>query len=351
MPTNPFSNQIIHRGLLQQIFPYLSGQELEALLRSIDKDLQVPLRVDASSTPDLTISIGPGVVDNTVSGRQKSIPHIQNAIPNFTSGTVTFPSVDGGNIVVTPGADLTLAINPNEYIKVLLSLDSTGQIIVTLGPSDPVEANATVPVPVANTLPFAYVSLFNNAGIIENIAQNKIFQFGSGGGGSGSGNVQAGFAQEVPIGNGDTDIVVVFPTPLPGVNYVVQAQMVNIVDANPQFQDIIITNKTVNGFTANWNAPTDSANYVLAYIVPVVQEHTGEKEIPLAAESLTISLPFDYGNTNYTVVAQMVNIVDGFPQFQAVVVTDKTNLTFTVSWNSPTDSANYRLAFHVAQFQ
>lgn len=348
--TNPFSNQIISRDLLQQIFPYLSGQQLDTLLKSIDKDLQVPLRVDASSTPDLVVTIGPGIVNNNISGRQKSIPHIQNAIPNFTSGTITFPSVDGGTITVSPGSNLTLAINPNEYIKVLISLDSTGQLIVTLGPSDPVEANATVPPPVANCLPVAYISLFNNAGIIENISQNKIFQFG-GGGGSGSGSVQQGFAQEVAIGSGDTDVTVVFPTPMPGVNYVIQAQMVNTTDPNPQFQDIVITNKTVNGFTANWSSPTDSANYKLAYIVPVVQEHTGEKALSLGVDSLTISLPFDYGTTNYTVVAQLLNIVDPNPQFQAVVVTAKTNLTFTVSWNSPTDSANYRLAFHVAQFQ
>jgi len=350
MQRNPFANQTISRDLLQQIFPYLSGQQLDTLLKSIDKDLQAPLRVDASSTPDLVVTIGPAIVNNTISGRQKSIPHIQNAIPAFTSGTITFPSLNGGNITVSPGSNTTLTCPPNEYIKVLISLDSSGDLIVTQGVSDLAEANAIVPAPVANTLPVAYISLFNNAGIVQSVVQNKIFQFGGGGGG-GSGSIQAGFAQEIAIPDAVQSVAVNFPSALPGTNYVIQAQFVNITDINPQFQDIIITNKTINGFTANWNAPTDSANYLLSYIVPVVQEHTGEKEIPDTADTLVISLPYTYAGTNYTIVATMVNIIDPNPQFQAVIVTAKTNLTFTVSWNSPVDSANYRLGFHVAQFQ
>lgn len=43
--------------------------------------------------------------------------------------------------------------------------------------------------------------------------------------------------------------------------------MENTTDVNPQFQPMTITNKTVNGFTVNWNAPLDSSNYTLDWIV------------------------------------------------------------------------------------
>jgi hypothetical protein len=342
--------QSVYRGILQQLFPYMSGKQVDVLLSSIDFDLAPPLRTDASSSPDLTVHIGPSVVSNTVSGRQKSIPHIQNVIPTLTSGTVTFPAVNGGTIVVSPGSNSVLNLPVNEYCKVLLSLDSSGNIIVSQGAADPVEANAAVPPPVANTLPFAYVSLFNNAGVVQNVVQNKIFQFGSGGG-SGSGSVQAGFAQEVALSSGSTSKVVTFPSPLPGTNYVVLAQFVNETDPSPEFQDIVITNKSPNGFTANWNAPLDSSNYLLDYVVPVVQEQVGEAIVGNGVTSITVTLPIALAGPGYSVIAQLVNYVDGFPQFQTVAIVQKTSSTFTASWNNSTDSANYRLAYHVAQYQ
>lgn len=68
------------------------------------------------------------------------------------------------------------------------------------------------------------------------------------------------------LGNGVSSKVVTFSTPLASTNYAISAMLQNITDANPQFQPVTITAKTVNGFTATWNAPTDSANYSLEYM-------------------------------------------------------------------------------------
>lgn len=349
-PTLVNANQIVDRDILQEIFPYVSDQLLDLLLRSIDKDLTVPLRADASSTPNLVVSIGPAIVNNTVSGRQKSIPHIQNQIPVFTSGTVTFPSANGGTIVVSPGSNVTLNCPINQYVKILVSLDSTGNLIVSQGTSNAVEASALVPFPVSNTLPICYISLFNNGGVIQNVQQNKIFQFGGGGGG-GSGTPQAGFAQDVAIGAGQTSFTATFPTPLPGVNYVVLAGFTNLVDLTPQFQEVTVTAKTTTGFTATWNAPTDSANYVLSYVLPFVQMNSGERPVNLGDTFVTIDTPVGFAASNYVVVAGFVNLVDGAPQFQPIEVVAKNALNFTLRWNSPTDSANYRVAYHLAVYQ
>lgn len=348
-PRGQDARQIVSRDLLQQVFPNLSGRQLDELLRSIDKDLQVPMRMDASASPDLTVTIGPAIVNNTVSGRQKSIPHVNNAMPAFASGTITFPSADGGTITVSPGSSLTLSCPLNNYVKVLVSLDSSGNLVVTVGAAAPTMASATVPSPVANCLAIGYIVLLNSGGTIQPVNQSDIFQFAGGGGGSSA--VQAGFANEEPVGLGATSVNITFASPLPGVNYVAQVGWINELDPNPQYQDLVITNKTVNGFTVQWNAPTDTANYSIGYAVPVIQEQIGEPSIPLGATSLTVSIPIALSGTNYIVIPSFTNLVDASPQFQTPIVVARTDTTFTVEWNSPTDSANYRLSYRLAVHQ
>ena len=189
MSTRVDARQVISRDVLSQIFPNLSGQELDNLLRSIDSDLTAPLRLDASSTPDLVVSVGSGVVSNPESGRQQSISHVSGVIPDFTSGTITFPASSGGTITVSPGNNNTLTVSSNEYVKVLIYLNPNGDLNVIVGLSDPVEATAATPAPPSGTIPIGYVTLFNNAGTVDDIAQNKIFQFalGAGAGSDGGG--------------------------------------------------------------------------------------------------------------------------------------------------------------------
>lgn len=75
---------------------------------------------------------------------------------------------------------------------------------------------------------------------------------------------------EAAIGNGVTSVVVTFPANLQTGNTSprIDVEMINTTDANPQFQEVVITARSNTGFTATWNAPTDSANYKLAYFVP-----------------------------------------------------------------------------------
>lgn len=346
------ARQIVSRDILQEIFPYVPGQLLDELLRSIDRDLTVPLRADASSSPNLVITIGPAIVNNTVSGRQKSIPHVNNIIPTFTSGTITLPSSDTGTITVSPGASPTLNCPSGDFNKILVSLDSTGNLVLTQGTPNSLASNVAVPSPVTATIPICYFIVSNISGTIQPVVQNQIFQIAAGGGGSGGSSPPiAGFAQEVPISLGITSITVTFPSDLPGLSYIVQANFANYTDANPDFQPITITNKTISGFTAVWNAPTDTSNYFLDYIVPVVQVINGEVPVSLGDTSAIISLPYNFGGIAYSVVAGFVNIVDGSPQFQPIEIVGKTTTNFTLKWNAGCDSANYRVAYILAQYQ
>jgi len=343
------AKQTESRDLLSTLAPYIAKPLLDVLLRSLNADVQAPCRMDASATPDYVVSIQGSLVSNPESNRQHSIGHVGNLVPSFSSGTITFPASDGGNVVPSVGSNVALNCPSGQYVKVLVSLDSGANLVLTMGSPDSVEANALVPAPVPTATPVGYIKVHNTGGTIDAIEQADIVQFmGSGGGGSAA---QAGYAQEEAIPNAATSLTITFPSPLPSNVYTVNPQMVNVTDASPDFQPLTITNKTASGFTVTWNAPTDSANYKIAYITPVVQETIGESTIALGATSVTVSLPIALAGVNYSVIANLVNVVDGSPQFQPVTITAKTTTTFTASWNAPTDTADYRLAFQVAQFQ
>jgi len=163
-----------------------STTELDNLLDSIDSELTSPLRMDASTTPDLIVSIGAALIVNSENNRSRSIPHIGSLLPNdFASGTITFPATSGNPIVVSPGNNGTLTVTSNNYIKVLIYLDANGDLNVLPGIENASEAAASVLPSPTNTLPLGYITLFNNAGTVDAIVQAKVIQFGVGGGGGG----------------------------------------------------------------------------------------------------------------------------------------------------------------------
>lgn len=50
-----------------------------------------------------------------------------------------------------------------------------------------------------------------------------------------------------------------------GTGYAVTATMINTTDTNPEFQPITITATSTTGFTAKWNYPVATGNYVLSW--------------------------------------------------------------------------------------
>ena len=67
------------------------------------------------------------------------------------------------------------------------------------------------------------------------------------------------------IANAATSVSVVFDKPFKNSFYALVHSMENVTDSAPQFQTPITTAKSAAGFTASWNAPTDSANYYLSF--------------------------------------------------------------------------------------
>lgn len=73
-------------------------------------------------------------------------------------------------------------------------------------------------------------------------------------------------AGQQSIGSASTTQAVTFSSTLGTTNYGVSVVLKNTTDTNPQFQSLDITAKSATGFTATWNGPTDTANYVLEWI-------------------------------------------------------------------------------------
>lgn len=163
---------------------------LDSVIASINAELTPPGRLIASAPASLIVNIGSGTVTNPQTGRILSLPPINNLVPTFTGGTITFPSAHNGTITVSPGTNSILNCPTGQYVKVLVQLDQAGNISVVVGTPDAVLANALVPGGNTSFLSLGHITVRNIAGTVQNIANSAIAQFvgGGGTGGSGTGN-------------------------------------------------------------------------------------------------------------------------------------------------------------------
>lgn len=94
----------------------------------------------------------------------------------------------------------------------------------------------------------------------------------------------------VALSNGQQTVAVTFAVPYADANYIVTQEIRNTVDAQPIFLEIVDTVKTAAGFTATFNAPTDSVNYIFDYAV-VSQTAGGIGASPGTVTSVALALP------------------------------------------------------------
>lgn len=177
------------RDLLDQI----AGSavvDLNTILSSINSELTPPGRLIANSPASLVVNIGSGVVTSPGTTRNRSLPQIEGAVPTFTGGTITFPAATGGTITVSPGTNGTLTCPSGQFVKVLVQLNSAGNLSVAQG--TPAASAALADVPMGNTsaLSLGYIIISNVSGTIQNITNAELYQFDGGGGGGSSNTVQ-----------------------------------------------------------------------------------------------------------------------------------------------------------------
>jgi hypothetical protein len=185
MPSKINARQIVSRDVLDQI-AVAAGAELDNILRSINSNETAPLSLSAVGT-NRVVNIGSIFVTNPETSKNKTTPTINNALPNFTSGTVTAPATGAGSITVSAGSPLTIAMTANQFLKIGININNVGNISLSAGTAGSSLTAATAPAPISNTFSPGYIVLrTDSSNNMANILNSDIFQYVGGGGGGGS---------------------------------------------------------------------------------------------------------------------------------------------------------------------
>ena len=175
----------------------------EDIVSALDQDKNQPLRLFESTTPDANLNIAAQEFQ-MYNGVGKSVPPINNQIPDFVASTINFQTqaTTGGTINITWPTSTV-----GQYRLFGITLLSSGEIETIF--SEEQATLGALPNPgtvfVSGGLPIGWLELectnvagyFKTAGSTTNIIENKvgsdsrIHLFGAGGGSGGTGNADA----------------------------------------------------------------------------------------------------------------------------------------------------------------
>lgn len=262
-----------------------------------------------------------------------------------TGATATLQAFTAGRISITNASLTSIAGVPAGIDgQIVLLENDTGNNVTIL--NDDAGATATNRIYTGTN---SSITLTNKASVFLTYSTTNSRWMMTGG--SGGSNSTTGVTGSTALGSGVSSGTITFGTAQANTSYVLLVQLVNLTDTNPEFQTVVVTNKTTAGFSWKMNSPTDTTNYLIEYKILYsntnVGFQVGEQALSSGVTSATITLPVTLPTSTYVVVAEMTNYVDTNPAFQPLVVTAKTTGSFTVKWNSPTDTVNYNIAFNI----
>ena len=177
MATRIDTRQIRNRESLSNITPDINKQ-LNDLLSLIDSELTIPLRLIESDTPDRIINIESIIIQNEDTELSRTIHPINGILPNFTSGTIELPAASGNDIVVNPGENISLNIANDKFKKMLILIDSDGDLRLILGEDKDTKAEAHEEKILFNFgRAIGHVIIYNDNGDIQNVVNDDITQY------------------------------------------------------------------------------------------------------------------------------------------------------------------------------
>lgn len=218
MSGNFKSEQMEYRGALDQITAQgAAATTLESVLQSINANQKNPLALSAENPVSRTVNISGVSITNPAHGRKSTIPPIDGVIPTFNGGTLTLPASSGGSITASGfslASAYTLTVTSGNFIKILVALNQSGQIVLLFGVEGASESAATVPAVQSSVYTVGYLVAQNIAGVIQNISESNIYKFfsGSSGGGGSAGTIPLGGIIAVTTG-----LTGAFSVPVSGV--------------------------------------------------------------------------------------------------------------------------------------
>ncbi|MEE9574168.1 MAG: hypothetical protein V3W20_14025 [Candidatus Neomarinimicrobiota bacterium] len=146
--------------------------------------------------------------------------------------------------------------------------------------------------------------------------------------------------------NGLDTYRVTFDVPFPNNNYTIGTSMINEIDAEPSMYHFIVTERSNDGFTMQFNSPIDSANYNVNWNVYDSTSFipNGLVNIPEGVEVYTVDTP-NQENDQYSLGLTILNTEDATTSIYSYIITQKNSNNFTVRFSSPIDSTSYYIAW------
>jgi len=180
MATRLDTRQNRQRTVLDQI-SNSTDLKLDTILNLMNDEITPILRLKSSNPIDRVINIGSEVIQTIDGsdghGRKRIVSPLEGIIPSFSSGTVTFPAANGGNIVPSAGSSVVMDCPSNEYNKYIIGLNKDGDIKIYQGTPNASEASVVLPTTEVNIFAIGLISVFNNAGTVDNIPDSSIYYF------------------------------------------------------------------------------------------------------------------------------------------------------------------------------
>ena len=146
---------------------------------------------------------------------------------------------------------------------------------------------------------------------------------------------------EQAISINSTLVDILFDIPKLDMNYSVDVNLTNTIDALPSIYDMVITKKSLTGFSVIFSAPVDSSNYILEWLTDNTLDKTGQTSIATDLTSVTINFTKRKKSLKYIISSILVNTVDSTPSIYSYMITNKTLDGFTILFSGPLDSSNY----------
>ena len=157
-------------------------------------------------------------------------------------------------------------------------------------------------------------------------------------------NASGYVSKVISVPQGSTSYTATFPSQS-DTSFIVLAMFENDIDSNPQFQQVIVTDKTTTSATFQWNVPLSTSNFKINFIVPFKISPIDEVSVPGSSSTVNPNLLISQNGSAYAIMGVIQNVVDVNPVFQTAIVTSQSATNFVESLNVPTNSTNYTLEY------
>lgn len=181
MATRPDIRQSISRDFLDQVLatdPGATGKQVDAVLRSFNNEVTPPLRMKQTTVANRVLNIGAITVTNPDTSRVRTVVPIHGLLPTFTSGTVTLDATGAGNATPSVGSLIALAMTASQFMKIGVSLNSSGQLVLSKGTAAGSLAAAGAPAALSDNHAVGYfVARTDGSNNVQNVLDSDIYQY------------------------------------------------------------------------------------------------------------------------------------------------------------------------------